>query len=107
MNVNEVKRAQILKLVYASIEMINEQRDLNYWLELKEDTCLRGRKSRLDSLGVVTLIVDVEERLAIQLGIEVSLTDEEAMSEEKNHLANVKSLVDYICLVLEGKKNGQ
>jgi len=107
MKVNKVKRAKIIELVYASIETINGQRSQDYWLELTEEVCLRGKKSRLDSLGLVTLIVDVEERLAIQFGVEICLTDEEAMSEEKNHFANVKSLVDYICLVLEGKQNVQ
>lgn len=94
----DIKREKILEIVYASIEAINEEREnKNNPLELKEETCLFGRESKLDSLGLVTLIIDIEQRLADELGVEASLTDEKAMSQTRSPFRDVKSLVDYIC----------
>lgn len=93
----KVQRQRILEIVYASIETINELMVNDAKLELKEETRLFGRKSELDSLGLVTLIVDIEQRLADKLGVEVSLTDEKAMLQARSPFRDVRSLVDYIC----------
>jgi len=93
-----MQREKVLELVYASIENINEQKeDIDDKLELAEDTRLLGRQSRLDSLGLVTLIIEIEERLSDEIGLEVSLADEKAMSQSRSPFRDVKSLVDYIC----------
>ena len=94
----KVEREKILELVYASINVINEAlQDNKINLELKEDTPLFGNKSNLDSLGLVTLIVEIEQRLAEELSVELSLTDEKAMSQKRSPFRDVRSLVDYIC----------
>ncbi|MBN1692140.1 MAG: hypothetical protein JW845_01125 [Dehalococcoidales bacterium] len=93
-----IDRQKVLETVYASIEMINEDReDKESRLELKEETRLVGRQSKLDSLKFVGLIIDIEQRLADELDIEISLTDEKAMSQARSPFRNVQSLVDYIC----------
>ena len=93
-----MERAKISGVVYASIEAINDEREnKGDRLELREETCLLGRKSKLDSLSLVTLIVDIEQRLGDELGVEISLTDEKAMSETRSPFRDVKSLIDYIC----------
>jgi acyl carrier protein len=92
----ELEKGEIREVIYASMKVINEQRDRGDRLELKEDTCLFGRESKLDSLGLVNLIVDIEQRLSDGFGIEISLTDERAMSPEDSPFVNVKSLTDYI-----------
>ena len=85
-------------MVYASIETINEQKEnIDDKLELTEDTRLFGKQSRLDSLGLVTLIIEIEERLSDEVGLEVSIADEKAMSQSRSPFRDVKSLVDYIC----------
>ena len=96
-----IERQQILSLVYASIETINEMETDEDKLELREDTFLFGRESKLDSLGLVNLIVDIEQRLSDELGIEVILTDERVMSEDSNVFECVKTLVDYISYILK------
>ncbi|HEY41135.1 MAG TPA: acyl carrier protein [Dehalococcoidia bacterium] len=91
-----MEKGEIREVIYASMRTINEQKDRGDRLELKEDTCLFGRESKLDSLGLVNLIVDIEQRLTDGFGVEISLTDERAMSPENSPFMNVKSLTDYI-----------
>lgn len=65
-----------------------------------EATPLVGRDAVLDSLGLVTLIVDVEDRLASEHDVEVTLADERAMSATKSPFRNVAALADHVAAVL-------
>lgn len=89
-------RAEILDVIYSSMKKINEDRQKKYKLKLEEPTVLFGESKGLDSLDLVTFIVDVEQRLADELKIKISLTDEKAMSQKNSPFRTVKSLVDYI-----------
>lgn len=59
-------------------------------------TRLIGQKSVLDSLGLVTLIVDLEDRLQSDYGISVTLADDRAMSRTRSPFLTVQSLAEYI-----------
>jgi acyl carrier protein len=67
-----------------------------------ESTVLLGR---LDSLGLVTLIVDLEERLQDELGLPVALGTERALSQRHSPFRTVGTLTDYI-LELAGEARG-
>lgn len=102
----EVERGKILEIVYASIETINEQLQAQEdHLELNEETRLFGRDSKLDSLSLVTLIIDIEQRLVDEFSFEVSLTDEKAISQKRSPFRSVKSIVDYTCSLKVANEN--
>jgi acyl carrier protein len=96
----EITKLQILSLVYDSIQTINELRDEPDKLALSEDTLLTGRASKLDSLGLVNLVVSIEERFNERFGVEIVLTDERVMMQGENVFENVKTLADYIASVV-------
>lgn len=58
-------------------------------------TELFGEEGMLDSVGLVSLVVAVEQRLADELGIEVSLADERALSQRASPYRTVGSLAGY------------
>ena len=39
-----------------------------------------GPESSLDSLGLVTLIVEIEQNIEDEFGVEITIADEQAMS---------------------------
>ena len=96
-----IERQQILSLIYTSIETINEMKIDEDKLELKENTLLFGPDSKLDSLGLVNLIVDIEQRFSDKFGIEIILTDERVMTDDTIVFESVKTLADYISSVLK------
>lgn len=61
--------------------------------DVDESTELLGR---LDSLGLVTLIVDLEERLLDDLGIAVTLATGDALSRRHSPFRTVGTLSDYV-----------
>ena len=60
-----------------------------------EETPLLGEGAPIDSLGLVSVIVQVEERLASEFGISVSLVDEKAMSQKNSPFRSVGALATY------------
>jgi len=60
------------------------------------ETRLYGAKSSLDSIGLVNLIADVEERIAQEFGKDILLADERAMSQTRSPFGRVGTLVEYI-----------
>lgn len=66
---------------------------------LDESTVLVGSNAVLDSIKLVELIADVEQRLERDYGLHVQLADERALSMEESPLRSVPALAEYICLL--------
>ena len=64
--------------------------------EVNEQTILFGLGSQIDSLSLVSIIVDLEMHYATELDVEFSLTDDRAMTRAVSPFDSVKNLVDYI-----------
>jgi hypothetical protein len=62
---------------------------------------LIGPESLLDSLSLVNLILDVEQRLEEQAGVTVTLADDRAMSQRTSPFLTVDTLADYVTMLLE------
>ena len=86
----------ILKIIYSSIERINEERESNDQILLSLDTSLFGEEAVLDSLTLVSLIVDLETAISDQFKITINLTDEKAMERSPVPFTNISNLSNYI-----------
>jgi acyl carrier protein len=67
---------------------------------INESTPLLGPRSIVDSLTLVSLIVDVEQRLNEELGISIVIADERAMSQERSPFRTIGTLSDFILLLV-------
>ena len=98
-----IEKQAILELVLAAVQSLNEELDPSRQLQLAEDTLLFGEGSDLDSLSLVSVIVDIETAVADQFGEPISLTDDKAMSRPVSPYTHVGALVDYIFELLGDK----
>ncbi len=98
-----IQKQAILDLVLAAVQSLNEELEPSRQLQLAEDTLLFGEGSDLDSLSLVSVIVDIETAVADQFGEPISLTDDKAMSRPVSPYTHVGALVDYIFELLGGK----
>jgi acyl carrier protein len=91
-------RAQVAQLILTSLRDVlsSSGSDVNL-AELSEETRLLGRSAVLDSMGLVTLIVDVEQQVEEQHGVALVLADERAMSQTRSPFLSVGTLADYVC----------
>ncbi len=62
-----------------------------------------GLDGNLDSLGLVSLVADLEELLSKEFDKEIILADEKMMSSKNSPFKDVKTLAAYIEKVLENE----
>lgn len=95
-----MKQPEILAAVLEAVAEFNEQLDDGKQLELSPETRLLGKSSRLDSFGLVNLIILVEEKLCDKFDKSITLADERAMSQEHSPFRTVQTLAEYAYTLL-------
>jgi acyl carrier protein len=98
-------REKILKVVFLSIENFNSESELQIDITEGEKTRLFGGSGILDSLGLVTLIVDLEENIEDEFDVTLSLANEKAMSRRVSPFSSIKLIVDYILDLIREEEN--
>ncbi|HTZ11659.1 MAG TPA: hypothetical protein VMD04_04720 [Candidatus Margulisiibacteriota bacterium] len=89
-------KKEISNLVIKSLREVNRILGKNEQLKIGKNMDIYGGKSRLDSMGLVNLLVDLEQRLAKEGGIEISIMDAKAFSMKNSPFKNLSTLVDFI-----------
>ena len=96
---------RIKLVIMNSIEEINRQLKNDHELEKSTNTVLYGEDGKLDSLGLINLVVAVEQNIEDEFDVTITLADERAMSQETSPFKTVGTLTDYIEMLLGEKLN--
>lgn len=96
-----VEREKILDLVLNSLKAYFEENNEVVDLSEGEQTKLFGGDGVLDSIGLVSYIVAVEEALEDEFNISIVLADEKAMSRRTSPFSRISYLADYILEVIK------
>ena len=72
-----------------------------------DETRLFGRDGELDSLGLINLIVLVEQNIEEDFDIIITLADEKAISQKRSPFRNVGTLKNYIFSLISQESNEQ
>lgn len=83
------------KIVIDALSLTNQSRTDNNQIPLLESTILFGPQGHLDSMALVALLMDIEDALQEQ-SIDVSLSDEKAMSMSRSPFKDIPSISQYI-----------
>lgn len=87
---------KIEKIILETLVDLNEELQDESLRVPTQKTRLYGASSALDSLALVSLIADIEDRISEEFDIDIVLADEKAMSATTSPFRNVESLTDYI-----------
>jgi acyl carrier protein len=96
-----VEPSRILAIVLEAVEQANLGRVPEQRLDTAPDAALFGAPSPLDSLGLVALLIDIEEAFERE-GHAIVLSDERALSQSRSPFRSIPSLVAYIGQLLAG-----
>ena len=99
------EQTRVEQSVFDVIDEFNRTLPSGKKLKKSMETTLFGKHGGLDSLGLVNLVVAVEQKIEEEFGVPVSLADERAMSQEKSPFRTVDALVKYILLLLSENGN--
>ena len=88
-------------IIVSAAREIAEPRHLKLIDELGPEVPLFGPQGIFDSLGLVTLVVAVEEAIAERHGRGISLADERALSQTQSPFRTIGTLADYARSLLD------
>jgi hypothetical protein len=92
---------EILDLVKESILALNQFRDESDQLIFSQDLVLFGQGSKIDSLDLVSVITEIEENLSDNFDLDISLTDDRALSRVPSPYDSVKLLIEFVSELVE------
>jgi acyl carrier protein len=91
-----IDRTAALEIVKASLQEVFVQTGMPAPDAVTEETVLVGKDAVLDSLGVVSLIVEVEQRVDGEHDVSVTLANDKAMSARNSPFRTVGVLTDHV-----------
>jgi hypothetical protein len=91
-----VTEQNILEAIYQGIDVVNGQLSERSKLVKSTETVLMGEGGVLDSLGLITLLVAVEDAIQSNMGTHITVLDEEALANASGPYNTVDSLRNWI-----------
>jgi acyl carrier protein len=99
----KVTNEQVAALVSLALQDLGRELQQPSLEKTGRDTRLIGAHSALDSIALVSLIADIEARIASEFGRDIVLADESAMSAMRSPFRNAGALADHICARLNAE----
>jgi FkbH-like protein len=93
-------RERVLKCIYSAIDSLGSKR----YLKKDEESPLIGGLGPLDSMGLVELIVSVEQEIEKEFNKSLVLADEKISKETVYPFKTIKTLANYISSLLKKDK---
>lgn len=93
----------VLKIILDAMDNLNAELSDGKKIPVSVDTPLFGADAVVDSLALVSIIIDVETAVSEALGRAISLTDDRAISQAVSPFTNPKTLAAYIAVLAAGK----
>ena len=88
--------SDILQSIYDTVEEVNRQLPNEQQLQRSPDTIIVGDGGVLDSLGVISFLVALEDRLSRETGNTITLLDEEIISKSDGPLKTIGHIEQFI-----------
>jgi acyl carrier protein len=102
-----MEKGEIIEIIISSLRTIISEQDKKAEIPIEkidESTSLFGSRSFIDSLTLVSLLVDVEQKVNEENGISITIADERAMSQEKTPFRTIGSLADYVFFLVNDQR---
>lgn len=93
-------RERVQEAVYRAVDELNKQLPKGISVSKSPDAVLYGKTGKLESIDVVTLIMEVEDQVKAEFGTSITIADDRAMSQENSPFLTVGTLTDYVAELL-------
>ncbi|PAF51566.1 hypothetical protein [Helicobacter sp. 13S00477-4] len=94
---------KIQNLIYQSLQNLSDELENELLKQPNKNTKIYGVDGNLDSLALVSLISDIEMGLSDEMGIDITIADEKAMSQRSSPFKDVSTLSAYISKLIDEK----
>ena len=93
-------KEKIFEIISAAIGELNEELEYEELENVTAETAIFGGESGIDSLSLVSLVVEVEGQVNDEFDANVTLADEKAMSSRNSPYRNVAAFTEFIVVKL-------
>ena len=93
-------RKKIENIIVNTLQELNKQLPQEQQLAQSTKTVIFGIDSKLDSLGLVNLLVLLEQNIEDEFDVSITIADERAMSQKRSPFRTIGTLADYIDMFL-------
>ena len=76
-------------------EALEENQDIPL-KDISKDTPIYGKGGHLDSLSLVTFLIDLEQKIEDEYNEHITIADDKAMSQKNSPFKTVDSLINFI-----------
>ena len=90
-----MKREAILDLVIETVRAYRVAMNAGDQTPIEPETSLFGPGGTLDSIGLVSVVIELEQKLSDLSGRDVSLMNDRAMSRSHNPFRTPRALAEY------------
>lgn len=87
---------QILAAIYRAIDILNAGLPPEKHVAKSPESRLFGRQSTVDSLGLVSLIIQTEREIEEASGVAITLADDRALSLQNSPFRSIDTLAAFI-----------
>jgi len=94
------KRKTIENTIINAVKEINDRLPKEQQIFKTSKTVLFGKNGQLDSLGLVNLLIIIEQNIEDEFDVSVTIADEKAMSQKHSPFRTIGTLTDYINMLL-------
>ena len=94
---------ELVDLIVDAARELAEQEAVERDGELDADTALFGEGGLLDSMGLVSLVIAVEQAIEERYDLSIGLADEKALSQKNSPYRTVRTLADYAAGEIAGQ----
>ena len=95
------KRKTIENTIINAVKEINERLPKEQQISKTSKTVLFGKGGQLDSLGLVNLLVIIEQNIEEDFDVIITIADERAMSQKHSPFRTIGTMADYINMLLK------
>ena len=90
------RRERIERAVFGAVDELNKQLPAGVLIGKSFDAVLYGKQGHLESLDFLTFIMEVEERIKAEFGIDLVLTNDNLLSDHDSQFRSVGTLIDHL-----------
>lgn len=100
-----MNRSELMDLIVTTLHDLLASDPARAELPIDEGTRLYGPEGLLDSLRLVSLVLDLEQEINDRLDTAITIADSRAMSQQRSPFRSVGSLADYIVSLLASEQH--
>jgi acyl carrier protein len=87
---------RIVQAVYSAVDELNKQLPKGVHVDKSLDAVLYGKTGKLESIDVVSFIMEVEDQIKAEFGVSLTIADDRAMSQQNSPFLTLGTLTEYL-----------